>query len=148
MNNDVEIEQGNVKVIVVAQKKIQNFVLKISLEGYVIVPCDRCLDDMQQLISYSETLTVKFGENFEEDANTVIIPESDGYIDLACFFYQMIVVNIPIKHVHQSGTCNITMEKQLEKYSVQSLDRQDIISCGEKNDKKIDPRWEKLKEIK
>ena len=140
-----EIERGNVKARVVGQRKSQSFALKISLEGCVMVSCNRCLDDMQQPISYSETLMVKFGKNFDEDGNTVIVPETDGYIDLAYFFYEMIVVNIPIKHVHPEGECNVAMQQKLEKYSVYSLVEQDNIS---NNNSKVDPRWEKLKEIK
>jgi len=144
-----EIERGKVKAIVVGQKRSQNFILKISLEGYVIVPCDRCLYDMQQMISYNEKLSVKFGERFEEDINSVIVPQEIGYMDLAWFFYEMIVVNIPIKHVHPDGECNAAMQQNLEKYAVRSLVEQNYNSINQETKSgNIDPRWAKLKEIK
>ncbi|MCL1867343.1 MAG: DUF177 domain-containing protein, partial [Paludibacter sp.] len=120
-----EVERGNIKATVSAQRKSQNFELKILLDGYVTIPCDRCLDDMQQAIKYCETLTVQLGEEFSEDSDVLIVPEADGYINLAWFFYEMILVNIPIKHVHPAGECNKTMQKKLKKHSVRSREEEE-----------------------
>jgi len=151
--NSPEVERGNVKATVAARQKSQNFELKISLNGYVTIPCDRCLDDMRQPINYEETLTVQFGEEFSEDGDVLIVPQSDGFINLAWFFYEMILVNIPIKHIHPPGECNKTMQQKLKKFSVGSADENDENDDLEEDDfdiddeNEIDPRWEKLKEI-
>ena len=148
-----EVEHGNVKATVDVRQKNQNFTLKISLNGYITVPCDRCLDDMQLQILHNETLLVRFGDSFGEDGDTVIVPESDGCINLAWFFYEMIVVNIPIKHIHPAGECNKTMQQKLKKLTVLSNeDVEDIDNDfdedeSSEDDNEIDPRWEKLKEI-
>ncbi|MDR2854279.1 MAG: DUF177 domain-containing protein [Prevotellaceae bacterium] len=150
-----EAEKGNIKAIVSAKKRNTDFELTVELNGYVTLPCDRCLDDMQQPIQHKETLLAKLGAAFGEDGETVIVPETDGFINLAWFFYEMIVVNIPIKHVHASGECNKTMQQKLRKHSVHSLedadempdidDFDDDFSSDDSTD--IDPRWEKLKDI-
>ncbi|MDR1652603.1 MAG: DUF177 domain-containing protein [Prevotellaceae bacterium] len=154
-----EAERGNVKARVEACRKGQSFELKISLAGYVTLPCARCLDDMQQPIEHSETLRVKLGKDFGEEADTVIVPEADGYINLAWFFYEMIVVNIPIKHVHPAGECNKTMQQKLRKHSVGTLDDDysdednnfdaDLLTDTDpdSNDREPDPRWDKLKSV-
>lgn len=150
-----EIEYGNVKAKIEARRKNYSFELKISLNGYITIFCDRCLDDMQQPITHNEILTVKFGEAFGEEGEMLIVPETDGYINLAWFFYEMIVVNIPIKHIHASGECNKMMQQHLKKYSVSLLNDEETVNsdfddensdsnCGNE----IDPRWEKLKDIK
>ncbi|MDR2824263.1 MAG: DUF177 domain-containing protein [Prevotellaceae bacterium] len=150
-----EVERGSIKATVEARRKSQSFELKISLNGYVIVSCTRCLDDMRQLITHHETLMVKFGEEFGEEDDTVIVPGTDGYINLAWFFYEMIVVNIPIKHIHAAGECNNAMRQKLKKHSVRSLndddendDNDDFDSdMLDSDERETDPRWDKLKSV-
>jgi uncharacterized metal-binding protein YceD (DUF177 family) len=54
-----EVQKGSVKAVVTARKKNQAFEIGFVLEGTVLIPCDRCLDDMEQPISYKEKLQVK-----------------------------------------------------------------------------------------
>ena len=45
----------------------------------VWVPCDRCLDDMEQPVSSADKLMVKFGHEYaEEGDNLIVIPEEEG----------------------------------------------------------------------
>lgn len=148
-----EVQKGNVKAIVKAQKKNQYFELEFSLEGIVLVPCDRCLDDMEQAISYKEKLQVKFGNKFSEEDEIVIVPEADGAINVAWFLYEFIVLNIPMKHVHAPGECNKTMVTKLKRHITKSKDDNDTELEIEDDDdfatddNQIDPRWEGLQNI-
>ena len=147
--NSPEVERGNMKAVVSAKKKAAVFELKIELSGSVTIPCDRCLADMQQPINYHETLLVKFGEQFSEEGEVVIVPESDGKINLAWFFYEMIVVNIPIKHVHPAGECNKTMEAKLKRHSVHSKNddgEDDFFDDDDFDEDDDEPQWEPLPE--
>jgi uncharacterized metal-binding protein YceD (DUF177 family) len=152
-----EVQRGNINVQITVNKKPENaFELKFLLDGYIIVSCDRCLDDMQQPISYRENLMVKFGSTFTEEGEVVVVPESEGAINVAWFLYEFIVTNIPIKHVHPAGECNKTMMSKLKRHITRSKDEvededdidtededEDVIS----DDTSIDPRWEELKGI-
>jgi uncharacterized metal-binding protein YceD (DUF177 family) len=153
-----EVQIGNVKAKVSVHKKTNTYVLKFELNGLIIIPCDRCLDNMEQSIHYKEKLLVKFGENFSEENDIVIVPESEGAINIAWFLYEFIVINIPLKHVHATGECNKTMAGKLKKHitrqkgdddddestAYEDDDNDDDFST---NDTQTDPRWDGLQNI-
>jgi uncharacterized metal-binding protein YceD (DUF177 family) len=151
-----EVRKGNVKAQVSVQKKQNIFELKFSLEGSVLIPCDRCLDEMEQPIQYKEKLLVKLGDKFSDENEMVIVPESDGGINIAWFLYEFIVLNIPIKHVHANGECNKTMVSKLKKHiahpknddeedtALEFTDDEDDFTV---DDLQTDPRWDSLKNI-
>lgn len=154
-----EVKKGNVHAVVTVKKKLDVFELSFQINGTIQIPCDRCLDDMDQPINYKENLLVKFGNQFSEEKDTVIIPESDGGINIAWFLYEFIVVNIPIKHVHPAGECNQTMMSKLKKHITHQKsenddeaiddDDEDLFDGDDDSDdnKPTDPRWDGLKNI-
>ena len=152
-----EIQKGDIKAKVTVQKKQSVYELQFILEGTVIIPCDRCLDDMVQPIHYKEKLQVKFGDTFSEEDEIVIVPESEGAINIAWFLYEFIVLNIPMKHVHATGECNKTMVTKLKKHITrQKGDEDDDDSSAVEFDDdddftpdeiQTDPRWDGLQNI-
>ena len=151
-----EIQRGNIKAKVSVLKKQSTYELQFLLEGSVIIPCDRCLDDMEQPIHYKEKLLVKFGTSFSEEDDIVIVPESEGAINIAWFLYEFIVLNIPMKHVHASGECNKTMATKLKKHITRQKDDNDDESSPVEFDDdddftpdeiQTDPRWDSLQNI-
>lgn len=151
--NSPEVQQGNVTAKVTIRKKANLFEISFDLSGTVKVPCDRCLDEMEQPIEHKDKLQVKLGERFSEEGDIVIIPEAEGAINIAWFLYEFIVLNIPIKHVHQSGECNKTMVGKLKKHIARQkdddeeesidFDDEDIIT----DEVPTDPRWDGLRNI-
>lgn len=147
-----EVKKGNVIAKVTVQKKISSFELNFVLDGVVLVPCNRCLDDMEQPIHYKEKLLVKFGDKFSEEDEIVIVPESEGAINIAWFLYEFIVLNIPIKHVHAPGECNKTMVTKLKKHIARSKDDDEVDVEFDDDEIEIedtttDPRWDGLQNI-
>lgn len=149
-----EVQKGNVKAIVKVTKKNMSFELDFLLEGIVLIPCDRCLDQMEQPINYKEKLQVRFGETFSEENEIVIVPESEGGINIAWFLYEFIVLNIPLKHVHAAGECNKTMATKLKRHITKSKDDDDSENDVDEEDddfttedNQIDPRWDGLQNI-
>ena len=151
-----EVQKGNVKAKVSVLKKLTTYELQFNLEGTVIIPCDRCLDDMVQPIHYKEKLLVKFGNTFSEEDEIVIVPEAEGAINIAWFLYEFIVLNIPMKHVHATGECNKTMVTKLKKHITRQKDDDDDDSSSVEFDEdddftpdeiQTDPRWDGLQNI-
>jgi Predicted metal-binding, possibly nucleic acid-binding protein len=151
-----EVQKGNVKAKVTVQRKQSAYELQFLLDGSVFIPCDRCLDEMEQQIHYKEKLQVKFGDKFADEDDFVIVPEYEGAINVAWFLYEFIVLNIPIKHVHATGECNKTMVSKLKRHIThQKDDDSDESSSLEFDDdddfttKEIqtDPRWDSLQNI-
>jgi len=152
-----EVQKGSIKAKVSVQKKLSTYELLFVIEGTVIIPCDRCLDDMVQAIHYKEKLQVKFGDTFSEEDEIVIVPEAEGAINIAWFLYEFIVLNIPMKHVHATGECNKTMVTKLKKHITrQKGDDDDEDSTAVEFDDdddftpdeiQTDPRWDGLQNI-
>ena len=148
-----EVQKGHINATVKAKKKNTAFELDFFLEGTILIPCDRCLDTMEQVISYKEKLQVKFGNKFSEEDEIVIVPESEGAINVAWFLYEFIVLNIPLKHVHAPGECNKTMATKLKRHITKSKDDDNLdLEIDDEEDFSIDdnqtdPRWDGLQSI-
>ncbi|MDR0427416.1 MAG: DUF177 domain-containing protein [Dysgonamonadaceae bacterium] len=155
-----DIQKGKVKVLLTITKLNRSYNFDFQLNGTVVITCDRCLDDMDFPIETTARLIVKFGKDYsEESEDIVIIPEKEGIINIAWFLYEFAVLAIPIKRVHAPGKCNKQMSSKLKKHLAQSPDDEDvfdsdntpdgdIIVIDDDSEETIDPRWEALKEIK
>jgi uncharacterized metal-binding protein YceD (DUF177 family) len=82
-------------------------------------------------------LIVKFGKDYAEESDEiVVIPETEGVINLAWFLYEFAALAIPIKHTHAPGKCNKEMSEKLKSHTANSEEEDDT-----------DPRWDVLKEL-
>ena len=82
-----------------------------------MVPCDICLDPVEQSIETTQRLEVKLGKENSEEDDLVTVAEDEGILDVAWYLYEFIALAIPIKHVHAPGKCNPAMVRALEEYS-------------------------------
>lgn len=151
-----EIKKGNVQVALAVKKTSSTYEFNFHLRGAVQIPCNRCLDEMNQEIDTQNRLIVKLGKEYsEESEEIIIIPEDEGEINIAWFLYEFIVLDIPIKHVHPQGECNRAMSSKLRKHRAVSADDDDDIvddddtdmdSFSDSDDTPVsDPRWDALK---
>ena len=150
-----EVQKGKVKVNLTVKRTSMMFDMNFQLEGIVYVPCDRCLDDMELPVSTQNKLVVKFGKEYaEESEEIVIIPEEEGEINLAWFIYEFIALAIPMKHIHAPGKCNKAMSSKLKKHTARRADDEDefdeeaaddIVVDDDAADMPSDPRWDALK---
>ena len=152
-----EVQKGKVNVTLNVKRTSRAFELSFQTDGMVWVPCDRCLDDMELPISSSDKLMVKFGHEYaEEGENLIVIPEEEGEINVAWFMYEFIALSIPMKHVHAPGKCNKAMTSKLSKHLKTNAneDSDEVFDTGgddivieEEVEEQIDPRWNELKKI-
>ena len=150
------VQKGKVNVELTVKKTSRAFELSFQTEGIVWVPCDRCLDEMEQPVTSSDKLMVKFGHEYaEEGDNLIVIPEEEGEINVAWFMYEFIALAIPMKHVHAPGKCNKAVTSKLNKHLRTSGDddAEESFGAGEdivvedEAEEQIDPRWNELKKI-
>jgi len=141
-----EIKQGLLQVDVILTKQSQMLDLNISINGSVEVVCDRCLDCFDYPISYKGSLFVKFGEEKAEEGEEIIILSNDDYeINLAQYIYESISLSLPYQRYHGinglKGKCDKEMIEKLKSHlSSNSKKKEEAID--------VDPRWNKLKDIK
>lgn len=139
--NAPEVSRGNVHVsLKIVRTQNDYFTLDFHEKGTVVLPCDLCLDDMEQPIETQQRLEAKFGNTYSEDGDLVTVPENEGILDVSWFVYEFILLALPIKHVHAPGKCNTAMIRVLEEYSA--------ARSGSEDEKPMDSRWEALLKLK
>jgi uncharacterized protein len=139
-----EILDADIVIRVNFEKHTSNLSLEFDIQGIIQTTCDRCLDPIDLEIDYSPKLYVNFGDetsDLTDVDDTMILARTEDTLELAKHFYDYICLNIPIQKYHPdnedgSTTCNAEMIKKLQNY----------MSDNEENGK-IDPRWEKLRNI-
>ena len=99
-----EILSGKVSATMTLNLREENYRLNIAVHGTVFVVCDRCLDPMPLEIDDEQ-------EIFSEDEEPITDnPSQVNVIDLSWLAYEIVCINIPIVHSHQTGECNQQME--------------------------------------
>lgn len=103
-----EISGGEVRANILVHALAGNiYNIKISLDGAVTVPCDRCLDPLDIDIHSTETVKVKDDEEDEGDSPDLRYTETgSACYDLSWDIYEIIVTSLPIQRIHEDGKCD------------------------------------------
>ena len=155
------IQRGNIHTTVACLSAGSVYKFRIHSIGTVIVPCDRCLSDLELRIETADDLNVKLGSEYADDGDCVIVPESEGYLDLAQFIYEFIALSMPMTCCHEPGKCDDAMMYELSRHqstrsgfedaeqenSTENGDAPDD-EMGEDSDEPVDSRWAALKQLK
>lgn len=150
-NNDVRAADLDVVLNVDYNGDIYN--LDFNVMGEVTLICDRCLDDLPWPLEATYNISVKYGDDYNDDSDTLLeIPFSDNDLNVAYMLYDTIMLAIPIKHVHPLGKCNRAMTTMLKKHRAgdgedddlmdELVDEMDSMDNGFSGS---DPRWDALK---
>lgn len=137
------VNNGDIEVHVTMNKQDHILLFDFSINGTINVPCDRCSEDFDLIISGTNKLLVKLGNEYrEEDDEVIIIPKNESELDLSQYIYEFILLLVPMKIVHPDNEdgnpqCNPDLLEILKNYQPKdkSPDEQD----------ETDPRWNKLK---
>jgi len=139
-----DLPGGDINLSLTLLKRSQFIELDFKINGVLALVCDRCLDDFDLEINLVEKLFIRFGDNFEElDDNVIVLPKEESRLNIAQFIYEFVALSVPFKRVHpdkkngESG-CNPEMIKKLNELKV---DDNPI------NNNNIDPRWDKLRNL-
>ena len=143
-----EFQKGAVKATVDLRNNRGVFDFTFAVSGTVVVPCDRCLDEMEVDVEAENSLRVKLGDTYADEGDTVVIPESEGEINLAWYLYEVIALALPTKRIHAPGKCNLEMSDKLKKHThrAEMGDDEGFGSDG-CDEREIDPRWAGLKNL-
>lgn len=136
-----EVKGGNVQLSISAHKSVSGlYEIDFHAKGTVTVPCNLCLDDMDQPIETENRLLAKLGEEYSEDDDIVTVAKDDTVLDTSWFVYESIALSIPIKHEHAPGKCDPAMIKALEEHSA--------TRSSDEEEETVDPRWSELEKLK
>ena len=138
---DAQLQQGSVHVSGSIRKAVGFFELELQSVGTVRVPCDRCLEMMDQPVEADLRLIVKMGSEYTDDDDVITVDEAHPVLDTAWLIYESIALAVPIRHVHQPGDCNVSMSEKLKELSAARSSDADAEDA-------VDPRWAALKGLK
>ena len=125
----------------VLDKKPSFLELHFNVKGEVILSCDVSTELFSHIVKSKYDMIVKFGTTRETDPDEIlIIPEGSYQINVAQYFYEMVVLSIPLKRVHP-GIKNGTLKNDILS-KLEQLDPQNKKTTINK-----DPRWEKLESL-
>ena len=138
---DAQLQQGSVHVSGSIRKAVGFFELELQSVGTVRVPCDRCVEMMDQPVEADLRLIVKMGSEYTDDDDVITVDEAHPVLDTAWLIYESIALAVPIRHVHQPGDCNVSMSEKLNELSAARSSDADAEDA-------VDPRWAALKGLK
>ncbi len=137
------IKGGEISVQLAVVKKTNGLHLGFSLNGIVKIVCDRCLELYNEDVDFKDSIFVEFAEvtDFDTNRDVVTLDKNTSEINVSQFIYEFSNFALPFKHCHPDDvngkpTCNQEMLKLLDKHLLKV------------EDQVIDPRWEKLVELK
>jgi len=146
-----DIHDADLNVELTVTHKHGLYSLAFVVAGTVTLICDRCLDDLIYPIDATYNITVKYGDDYSETDDQLIIPESTPTLNVSYMIYDTAVLAVPLKHVHPAGKCNRAMSALLRKHRAgksdedaeltdQLMDEMDTMDSAP-----TDPRWDSLK---
>jgi uncharacterized metal-binding protein YceD (DUF177 family) len=136
-----EFNSADVSVDLELTKKANMLELEFEFKGYVNINCDLTLEPYNQQISNHLSLVVKFGDDYNNDnEELLILPHSDYEVEIQQFIYEGIILGLPVRRVHPGVEDGSIKSEILEKLNQLQ---------PEQNTKEedTDPRWDKLKEL-
>jgi uncharacterized metal-binding protein YceD (DUF177 family) len=98
--------------------------MKIVIDGTVSLTCDRCLELYSQELSTDDSLIIKFGDQWEEvDDEVIIMPRGENEFVLDQLIYEFAHLGLPLKKVHPDdengkSTCDPEMLERLNQLMV------------------------------
>ncbi|CAM1365443.1 YceD family protein [Tenacibaculum xiamenense] len=139
-----EFNDCDVQVTIDLAKKSTFLELDFNVKGSVNVPCDVTNELFDQEVKGDLHLIVKFGHEFNDDNDDVlIIPHEEYQINVSQYIYELIILSVPNKRVHPKvldGTMESEALKRLEELRIKEN------NTAEEQDS-TDPRWDKLKDL-
>lgn len=139
--NDAAI---NLEVILDKTSTLLEFTLKYN--GTVNVACDTTNEPFDQEISGTYRFVVKFGEEFNDENEDLLILTHGTYeVNIQQYVYESIVLAMPSRKIHpgiKDGTLKSDILDKLEELSPKAIEEKKA-----PEDDNTDPRWDSLKKL-
>ena len=139
--NDAAI---NLDVLLEKMSTLMEFTLNFN--GTVNVACDITNEPFDQEISGSYKFVVKFGEEYsDENEDLLILPHGSYQVNIQQYVYESIVLAMPSRRIHpgiKDGTLKSDILDKLEELRPKAVNEQET-----PEDNNTDPRWDSLKKL-
>lgn len=143
-----EIRDGDCQAAVALTRSQTMLELQVTIEGCVVVTCDRCLEDCRVPIDFEGTLLVKFSDEIcDYDGEVLWLSPVQSEVDLSQYIYESIVLSLPYQRVHPEGECDPEM---LKRFRIVSGEEFAALEAGAEQEEEglMQGEWAKLAALK
>lgn len=134
------VEKGNVKVLLEFRKADNLFELVFEWDGYLVVNCDNCLDEINYPVNGTGRVSVKVqAEPAEDEPDLIYITPNEQELSVDQLIYDFLVLDLPMRKLcedslKEPNKCNEAFTSYLK------------VEDQEENTGQ-DGTWDKLKEL-
>ncbi len=117
-----EINECAVRLDLGLEKETNMLVFDFAFSGWVELDCNRCLEPYQQQVDGVQRLFVKFGDDYvEQSEDVIVIPYGESHFDIAQLVYEFLHLGLPIRRIHPidehgNSDCNQDMIENMKKH--------------------------------
>jgi len=139
------LKKGNCEVQLLFDKQAAHFELDFTMEGTVVIDCDRCTSTINYPIFTQFKLLIKFQdeeEKYEDTDEVLFIPRSESSVNVAQYIYEYLNLSVPMVR---------NCEYLEDKYKNCNQEVLKLLNFGPEDTNKDLPdedRWSALKNIK
>ena len=141
-----EFNDAAINLDVLLEKMSTLLEFTLTFNGTVNVACDMTNELFDQEISGSYKFVVKFGEEYnDENEDLLILPHGSYEVNIQQYIYESIVLAMPSRRIHpgvKDGTLKSDILDKLEELSPKAIDEETA-----PEDENTDPRWDSLKKL-
>ena len=142
-----DIFGSRMRVDIELTKNERHLRMCMTFSGSLEVECDVSLERFWLDQSIETELIAKFADETSfEDHEVWTIDRGAHYIDLADYFYETMVVHMPVKRINpliESGE----LDSPVYRAYIEHLESQENEEQQQSEDEDIDPRWKALKHL-
>lgn len=148
-SGNTEIKGGACRAHVELDRAETMLGFDVTIDGSVVVACDRCLEDCEVPVRFAGHLMVKFSDETDEyDGEMMWISPSESEVDLAQYIYESIVLSLPYQRVHPEGECDPAMLERFRIVSDSEFAAIEARADAERDAAEHDGRWAGLEALR
>lgn len=93
-------QRGEFDLTLTLDKRTDMYLFQFDFLGRLSTSCDRCTAPIRLPIEGVYELVCKVGEVYDEGDEVVVIPADMAEINVGRFFYEFIVLSVPVSHTY------------------------------------------------
>lgn len=143
------LQKGNLTATISLDKTDRMIQVHAAIDGLITLTCDRSLETFEEPVHTEKTMLYKFGEEEQELADDVMVIHKDSQtINIASILFEFILLEVPMKKIHPNYRDDFDEDDDSELLVVYTSEAEESEEDETTNEEAIDPRWEKLKNLK
>lgn len=146
-NNANDLAQEvDCKVVVNCDRTETMTICNFTIEGNLVLQCDRSLKLFDYPIDIQSTIYYKFGNEYAELSEDLItISEKDAVVDFSQPIFDLLSLEVPTRKLHPDHR---EEGEEEDEYFFTTINENESEEIKEEKDAEVDPRWAALQKLK